>query len=69
MREQSAKNIRRAQRKLITTLISNFTFWDRVKFIFTGNYYKPLQRSYNHLNDLKQTRKYAHRANRTIKTN
>ena len=56
MSESSVKKIRQAQRKFLTLLISNFTFWDRVKFVFTGNYYKPLQRVYNHLNDLKDKR-------------
>ena len=49
MSESKEKKIRHAQRKFINTLLSNFTFLDRVRFVFTGEYYKPLQRTYNHL--------------------
>ena len=57
MSEKNARKERQIARRFLTGLISNFTFWDRIKFVFTGDYWKPLQRTYNHLNDLKQNRK------------
>jgi len=49
MSERQEKKQRQIQRKFLTTLVSNFTLWDRVIFLFTGNYYKPLQRTYSRI--------------------
>ena len=45
MSERNAKKARQIQRRFIISLLSNMSFWERIKFVFWGNYYKPLQRT------------------------
>lgn len=47
MNEKKAKYQRKIMKKYINILLSNMGFWDRVRFVFTGNYYKPLMRTEN----------------------
>jgi len=44
-RKDIAKLLRRQQQRYINDLLSNMSFTDRIRFVFTGNYYKPLMRT------------------------
>jgi len=54
MSESSAKKQRRVYRrmvkKMVPVLVSNFTFRDRIRFVFTKNFYKPLHRTLKQMN-------------------
>jgi len=43
MSERRDKKDRRNMRKFLVGLLSNMNFFDRFRFVFTGNYYKPLK--------------------------
>lgn len=45
VRFTSAK-FRRQVRKFNCHLLSNMKFWDRIKYCFTGNYFKALEKTY-----------------------
>ena len=47
MGEKKEKHIRRVQRKMFEKLLQEFTIMDKVKFLFTGDYSKPLKRMNN----------------------
>ena len=49
MSERQETKERRRIRRFISVLLSNMKWFDRWRFVFTGNYYKPLQRTLNHL--------------------
>lgn len=47
MNEKLVKKQRQIIRKWVTKLLSNMDLFDRIRFVFTGNYYIPLQRTLN----------------------
>jgi UDP-N-acetyl-D-mannosaminuronate dehydrogenase len=48
------KTLRKSGRKHVEMLLSNMTFLNRWQFVFTGNHYKPLERTYAQLNRKKE---------------
>ena len=49
--ESTIKKQRKQIRKLVEALLANMNLWDRLKFVFTGDHYKPLQRTYGNLKE------------------
>lgn len=49
MNEKKAKYQRKIMKKYINLLMSNMNFWNRIRFVLTGNYYKPLMKTENKL--------------------
>lgn len=45
MKSAKAKKIRRKTDRYISLLLSHMDFQDRLRFIWSGSYYKPLQRT------------------------
>jgi len=49
-RKKVNAKFRKETRKFNELLLSNMSFKDKIKYVFTGNYIEPLQRTYKRLN-------------------
>jgi len=45
MNEKVVKYQRKIVKKYVNALLSNMNIWNRIVFIFTGNYWKPMLRT------------------------
>jgi len=51
MNSKKAKKFRKEARRYFNRILSNMTFWERVKFILFGEYINPLKRIDGNLRD------------------